>query len=112
MPGTCAAVVESTGGPLGVAASGPAERGCPIVDPHTGAPAAHALASLTVTGPFLAEADMPATAAYCRGAEARDWLSGLPGVTAFAVTPDGDTWATRGPSGAGRPRPTPSAPAG
>ncbi|MFG3547800.1 FAD:protein FMN transferase [Streptomyces sp. NPDC047725] len=112
LPGTCAAVVESTAGPLGVATSGPAERGCHIVDPHTGTPAAPALASLTVTGPSLAEADMLATAAYCRGAEARDWLSGLPGVTAFAVTPDGETWATRGPARAGRPRPVPSAPAG
>ncbi|WP_238697993.1 FAD:protein FMN transferase [Streptomyces sp. E5N91] len=50
-PGSCAAVVESPGGPLGIATSGPGERGCHIVDPHTGAPPTDGLASLTVTGP-------------------------------------------------------------
>ncbi|WP_318216884.1 FAD:protein FMN transferase [Streptomyces sp. SCL15-6] len=100
VPGRCAAVVESADGPVAIATSGPAERGCHLVDPHTGAPPADALASLTVTGPSLAEADMLATAAYCMGSGARDWLSSLPGVTAFAVTPDGATWTARGPSGA------------
>ncbi len=52
------------------------------------------LASLTVTSPSLTEADMLATAAYCMGAEAREWLGSLPGVAAFAVLPDGQTWTT------------------
>ncbi|MGV9290750.1 hypothetical protein [Streptomyces sp. NPDC003719] len=43
---------------------------------------------------------MLATAAYCMGAGSREWLSSLPGVTAFAVTADGGTWTARGPSGA------------
>ncbi|MEU5736625.1 FAD:protein FMN transferase [Streptomyces tendae] len=93
-PGTCAAVVESPGGPLGIATSGPGERGCHIVDPRTGAPPSGGLASLTVTSPSLTEADMLATAAYCMGAEAREWLGSLPGVAAFAVLPDGQTWTT------------------
>ncbi|MEU5622639.1 FAD:protein FMN transferase [Streptomyces tendae] len=93
-PGTCATVVESPGGPLGIATSGPGERGCHIVDPRTGAPPSGGLASLTVTSPSLTEADMLATAAYCMGAEAREWLGSLPGVTAFAVLPDGQTWTT------------------
>ncbi|MFF6995966.1 FAD:protein FMN transferase [Streptomyces sp. NPDC008313] len=97
VPGTCAGVVECVEGPLAVATSGPAERGCRIVDPRTGAPPSHGLASLTVTGASLTEADMLATAAYGMGAGAREWLSGLPGVSAFAVTRDGETWT--GPKG-------------
>ncbi|NEB19539.1 thiamine biosynthesis protein [Streptomyces sp. CS113] len=93
-PGSCAAVLESPGGPLGIATSGPGERGCHIVDPNTGAPPTDGLASLTVTGPSLTEADVLATAAYCMGAEAREWLGALPGVAAFAVMPDGQTWTT------------------
>ncbi|MER6163161.1 FAD:protein FMN transferase [Streptomyces violaceorubidus] len=93
-PGSCAAVVESPGGPLGIATSGPGERGCHIVDPRTGAPPTDGPASLTVTAPSLTEADVLATAAYCMGAEARGWLGTLPGVAAFAVLPDGQTWTT------------------
>ncbi|MFI7873436.1 FAD:protein FMN transferase [Streptomyces salinarius] len=93
-PGSCAAVVESPRGPLGIATSGPGERGCHIVDPRTGAPPSGGLASLTVTSPSLTEADMLATAAYCMGAQARGWLGTLPGVAAFAVMPDGQTWTT------------------
>ncbi|MBQ0890642.1 FAD:protein FMN transferase [Streptomyces sp. RM72] len=93
-PGFPAAVVESPGGPLAIATSGPGERGCHIVDPRTGAPPTDGLASLTVTAPSLTEADMLATAAYCMGAEARRWLGTLPGVAAFAVMPDGQTWTT------------------
>jgi ApbE family/Ferric reductase like transmembrane component len=55
-PGGLAAVVVSEGA-LGVATSGPAERGCHIVDPHTGVPPVAGLASLTVLAPNLTEAD-------------------------------------------------------
>ncbi|MGW2177669.1 FAD:protein FMN transferase [Streptomyces sp. NPDC001732] len=91
-PGRLAALVEHTAGPLAIATSGPAERGCHILDPHTGAAPSHALASLTVTAASLTEADMLATAAYSMGAEARAWLAGQPGIAAFAVAPDGSTW--------------------
>ena len=91
-----AAYVESSSGPLAIATSGPADRGCHIVDPHTRAPAAGTLASLTVVCGSLAEADVLATAAYARGVGAREWLEGLPGVAGFGVTTDGTTWETRG----------------
>ncbi|MCL7366734.1 MULTISPECIES: FAD:protein FMN transferase [Streptomyces] len=92
-PGFCAAVVESPGGPLGIATSGPSERGCHIIDPRTGLPPADGPASLTVTGPSLTEADMLATAASCMGSEARGWLGAQQGVAAFGVMPDGQTWS-------------------
>ncbi|MCX3062507.1 FAD:protein FMN transferase [Streptomyces beihaiensis] len=92
--GEVAAVVESQAGPLAVATSGTAERGCHIVDPHTGAPPTGAPLSLTVVCPTLTEADTLATAAYARGAGARTWLAGLPRVAAFAVEADGSTWTT------------------
>ncbi|MGW6361565.1 FAD:protein FMN transferase [Streptomyces sp. NPDC055092] len=97
-PGHVAAVVESRQGPLAVATSGPAERGCHIVDPHTGEAPAHGLASLTVVYEGLTDADTWATAAYAMGVHARAWLEAQPGVTAFAVTADGDTWSV-GPRG-------------
>ncbi|WP_306322072.1 FAD:protein FMN transferase [Streptomyces sp. CC224E] len=98
LPGKTAAHIESTAGPLAIATSGAAERGCHIVDPHTRQPAAGTLASLTVVCGSLADAGVLATAAYARGAGAKDWLDRLPGVTAFAVTADGTTWTTHGPA--------------
>ncbi|MEV8126137.1 hypothetical protein AB0P07_18875 [Streptomyces sp. NPDC085944] len=62
--------------------------------PHTGAPPSGGLSSLNVTGPSPTEADMLATAAYCRSARAGEWLGALPGVAAFAVMPGGQTWTT------------------
>jgi FAD:protein FMN transferase len=105
-PGALAAVVS--GRDLAVATSGTAERGAHIVDPRTGRPAA-GLAAVTVVGPDLTTADAYATAAYVMGDEAREWIGGLPGYEAFAVTATGGTWATAGltsavtvrPSGAG-----------
>ncbi|BBA95660.1 putative thiamine biosynthesis lipoprotein precursor [Actinacidiphila reveromycinica] len=94
-PGRLATVVHADG-ELAVATSGPAERGCHIVDPHTGRPPADALASLTVVCRGLTEADICATAGYARGGSARDWLRSLPGTRSFAVTADGATWRTGG----------------
>ncbi len=102
--GQLATVVDADGD-LAVATSGPAERGCHILDPHTGRPPAGALASLTVVCRGLTDADARATAGYAMGALARDWLAELPGTRAFAVTADGATWHTRGPDSA-RPAPT------
>ncbi len=94
------ATVVKADGELAVATSGPAERGCHIVDPGTGRPPARALASLTVVGRRLSEADADATAGYAMGDKARAWLAALPGRSSFAVRADGTTWAT---GGAGQP---------
>ncbi|MFD7445597.1 FAD:protein FMN transferase [Streptomyces sp. NPDC059909] len=94
-PGGLVAVIE-TDESLAVATSGPAERGCHIVDPHTGAPPAGGLASVTVVTPGLTQADARATAAYAMGERARDWLERLPDTEGFAVAADGSIWQTSG----------------
>lgn len=73
-----------TGRDLAVATSGPAERGCHILDPLTGAPAT-ALLSATVAGPSLTWADAYATAAVVLGTEAQEWITGVPGYELLAV---------------------------
>ncbi|MGS2586880.1 FAD:protein FMN transferase [Streptomyces hebeiensis] len=98
-PGALATVVEAPEGQegLAVATSGPAERGCHVLDPHTGEPPVHGLASITVVCPTgLTAADARATAAYAMGEEARDWLEALPDAEGFAVTATGGTWTTTG----------------
>jgi thiamine biosynthesis lipoprotein len=92
-PGRLAVVVA--GRNFAVATSGIAERGAHIIDPHTGRPAA-GLASITVVGARLAETDAYATAAFAMGAAARDWVEGLDGYEAFAITAAGATWQTSG----------------
>ena len=92
-PGRLALVVA--GRDFAVATSGVAERGPHIIDPHTGRPAA-GLASITVVGPRLTETDAYATAAFAMGSAARDWVEGLDGFEAFAITPSGETWQTGG----------------
>jgi FAD:protein FMN transferase len=92
-PGSVATVI--TGRDMAVATSGTAERGAHIVDPRTGRPAA-ALASVTVVGPTLTMADAYATAAFVMGDAARDWIEGLPGYEAHAVTVEGRVWTTSG----------------
>jgi thiamine biosynthesis lipoprotein len=94
-PGELAAVVEAHDD-LAVATSGPAERGCHILDPHTGEPPESGLASMTVVCRSLTDADAWATAAYAMGDAARPWLEDFPGVEAFAVVEDGGTWHTSG----------------
>ncbi|MFI7005318.1 FAD:protein FMN transferase [Streptomyces sp. NPDC050145] len=99
-PDSYAAVVESAAGPLALATSGTAERGCHILDPRTQAPPAHALASLTVVTSGLTRADVLATAAYAAGAaDARVWLGRRTDVLALGVERDGTTWTVRGTSG-------------
>lgn len=94
-PGRLAVVIQAEG-ELAVATSGPAERGCHVLDPRTGAPPVHAMASVTVVGRSLTDVDAWATAAYAMGARARDWLEGLPDTEAFAVTASGQRWSTTG----------------
>jgi thiamine biosynthesis lipoprotein len=93
--GALATVIHADG-ELAVATSGPAERGCHILDPHTGRVPAAALASVTVVSRGLTDADAHATAAYAMGDRARAWLESLPATEAFAVAADGTTWCTDG----------------
>ena len=92
-PGRLALVVA--GQDFAVATSGVAERGAHIIDPYTGQPPA-GLASVTVVGARLAETDAYATAAFAMGSAARDWVEGLAGYEAFAITAAGATWQTSG----------------
>jgi len=92
-PGRLALVV--TGRDFAVATSGVAERREHIIDPYTGQPPA-GLASITVVGTRLAETDAYATAAFAMGTAARDWVEGLDGYEAFAITGSGTTWQTSG----------------
>ena len=84
-----------TGRDFAIATSGTAERGAHIVDPRTGAPAG-ALASVTVVGRWLSRVDAYATAAFARGAGARDWIEGVGGYEAVLVGLDGETTVTSG----------------
>ena len=49
-----------------------------------------------MVGATLAVTDAYATAAFAMGPDARDWVESLDGFEAFAVTPGGQTWQTRG----------------
>jgi thiamine biosynthesis lipoprotein len=92
-PGALVAVLGLDHG--GVATSGTAHRGRHIVDPHSGQPVA-ALGSVTVTGPSLLWADVLATAAFARGADAIDRCDWPAGYEALAIGPDGEVTATPG----------------
>ncbi|MEV6210149.1 FAD:protein FMN transferase [Kitasatospora sp. NPDC051914] len=98
VPGALATVVEvgAEAQSTAIATSGPAERGCHILDPHTGAPPEHALAALTVVSLSLTDADAFATAAYARGDGARAWLERQPDTEGFAIDADGGIWQTSG----------------
>jgi len=78
----------------GIATSGIAARGAHIIDPRTGRHATEVL-SATVSGPSLLWADVWATAAVARGADAVDWVGGLPGTSGLLVLADGGVhrWA-------------------
>jgi thiamine biosynthesis lipoprotein len=86
-PGALVASVQGEGR-LAVATSGTAERGCHVLDPHTGDPVA-VLASVTVVGRDLAEVDAYATAAFAMGHGAAGWLTARPDLAALLVATDG-----------------------
>jgi thiamine biosynthesis lipoprotein len=79
----------------GVATSGTAHRGAHIIDPTTGR-AATALRSVTVVGPSVLWADVYATAALARGADALTWLTWPDGYEALAVSTAGSRSYTKG----------------
>ncbi|MFD9976454.1 FAD:protein FMN transferase, partial [Streptomyces sp. NPDC059017] len=86
------------GAPAGPAAppAAPADRGGHPADRRWGGAPSDGLASMTVVGRGLTQADARATAAYAMGAGARAWLEQLPGTEGFAVAADGTTWQTSG----------------
>jgi FAD:protein FMN transferase len=68
----------------GIATSGTYIRGEHIWNPKTGAPA-NEIASLTVIGPNVYEADRFATAAFAMGARGIEFMAGLAGFEAYMV---------------------------
>jgi FAD:protein FMN transferase len=78
-----------------LATSGTAERGCHIINPHTGQPADH-FSSVSITAASLIEADVVATAALARGAAAVEWVEQLSGVEGLFATPDAAFVTTSG----------------
>jgi thiamine biosynthesis lipoprotein len=89
------AAVLSVHGPLAVATSATYERGAHIIDPRTGQPTTE-LASVTVVGPDLTEADAYATTVFVMGVEGLEWLTDVDGYDGFVVTHDDETFATVG----------------
>jgi thiamine biosynthesis lipoprotein len=80
----------------GVATSGTAARGAHIVDPHTGNHPGDLLA-VTLIGPTLLWADVYATAAFARGADAPRWLAThAPEYEVLVVDRDGRTFPDQG----------------
>lgn len=71
-----------------VATSGAARRGAHLVDARTGR-LPSGIAQVSVIGPSLTWADIDATAAYARGADAAHWLTTRPVFSAVVVRPDG-----------------------
>lgn len=89
------AVVIERRGSLAIATSGAYERGAHIIDPHTGEPCTR-LASATIIGTDLGDADAFATAAFVMGLAAIDWIEQQPGYDAFLITHDDTTVWTAG----------------
>ena len=81
------ALVLQVEGPRGIATSGSYERGAHIFDPRRGEPST-ALASATVIGPDLAEADAFATIVYVMGVDGLHWLADRPGYSGCVITSD------------------------
>lgn len=81
------AMVLEVPGPMGIATSGSYERGAHIFDPRRGEPNTE-LASATVVGPDLAEADAFATTVYVMGVDGLQWLADRPGYSGCLITRD------------------------
>ena len=80
--------------PVGLATSGSYERGVHIVDPRPRRGPMD-LASATVIGPDLGDADAFATAMFVMGTEGLDWIEDQPGYEAFLITLDHQTcWSS------------------
>ena len=83
-------------GDAGIATSGTYVRGRHIYDPHTSSAAPDDVASLTVIGPDVYEADRFATAAFAMGRNGVAFLEQQPGLEAYAIGRDGVATMTSG----------------
>jgi thiamine biosynthesis lipoprotein len=79
----------------GIATSGTYIRGQHIYNPKNGA-RAEEIASLSVIGPDVFEADRLATAAFAMGAAGIEFVAGLPGIEACSIGWDGMATFTPG----------------
>lgn len=80
----------------GVATSGNYLRGNHIYNPHAPHAAPQELASLTVVGPDVYEADRFATAAFAMGTDGVYFVESLPGFEAYAIDANGTATMTSG----------------
>ncbi|MBU6316446.1 MAG: FAD:protein FMN transferase [Acidobacteria bacterium] len=87
------AMVLRAGGPLAIATSGSYERGAHIIDPRDGSPVTD-LASVTVVGPSLADADAFATTLYVMGLPGLRWLQERTGYGGCVITRDDEVYTT------------------
>lgn len=72
----------------GIATSGLYQRGRHIYNPHDFDDALEQVASITVVGPNIYEADRFATAAFAMGSDGIDFIASLEGFEGYAVTHD------------------------
>jgi thiamine biosynthesis lipoprotein len=79
----------------GIATSGTYIRGEHIYNPRTGT-RANAIASMTVIGPDIYEADRYATAAFAMGEKGIEFMASLPGFDAYMVDARGTATFTPG----------------
>lgn len=87
-------VIEPAG--RGVATSGTYLRGKHIYDPHARGAVDTPLASLTVIGPDVYDADRFATAAFAMGEQALPFIESLHGFEAYAIAQDRTQLMTSG----------------
>jgi len=83
-------------GDAGVATSGTYVRGRHIYDPHMSEAVSDEVASLTVIGPDIYEADRFATAAFAMGRHGVVFLEQQPGLEAYSIGRDGVATMTSG----------------
>lgn len=89
------AMVLRAEGPIGIATSGSYERGAHIHDPRVDLPSTE-LASVTIVGPSLAEADAFATTVYVMGVKGLEWLGRYPGYSGCVITHSDEVFTTEG----------------
>jgi FAD:protein FMN transferase len=78
----------------GVATSGLYNRGAHIINPHNADAALDQVASVTVIGPNVYEADRFATAAFAMGGSGIYFLESLPGFEGYQIDPHGQALLT------------------
>lgn len=84
----CLALTLQAHGNFGIATSGSYERGAHIFDPRTGQPSID-IASATVVGHNLADADAYATTLAVLGVDGLQWLAERVGYSGCVITADG-----------------------